>query len=242
MKVLQEATDGIMSEEEEKKQPQEEAEEARQQQGGSGETTQETAAAEAENEEAAAEQEAAPDEGQEAEEGDKVTISFAEYEELKTLAKERDDYLKRLQRSVADYQNLRKRLKKERKRVREQAIRDILENILPLADTLTRALESAEQSEGSDELVEGFKLIQREFYEALENLDVRPVKSVDEPFDPEYHHAVLQEPREDVDPNTVVNELKKGFVRGDDVIRPAQVSVSVKPRGAGGNEEEQGDD
>ena len=169
---------------------------------------------------------------------DEVTISFAEYEELKTLAQERDEYLQRLQRAVADKQNLQKRMKKERKRAYENGVRETLEHILPLADTLNRARQAAEQSEKPEDMLEGLKLIEKEFYDSLGRFNVEPVKSVNEPFDPHYHHAVLQQPSDEVPPQTVIDEIKKGFVRGDDVIRPAQVSVSVEPQDSGNEDDE----
>ncbi|MHC5033894.1 MAG: nucleotide exchange factor GrpE, partial [Planctomycetota bacterium] len=66
-----------------------------------------------------------------------VTLSYAAYEELKTLAKERDDYLKRLQRAVADYQNLQKRIDRFRESAREAALRSLAEEVLPMADSLS---------------------------------------------------------------------------------------------------------
>lgn len=184
------------------------------------------------------EEEKEAEESAEAEETDEITISFAEYEELKTLAQERDEYLQRLQRAVADKQNLQKRMKKERSRAYENGVRETLEHILPLADTLNRARQAAEQSEKPEDVLEGLKLIEKEFYDSLERFDVEPVKSVNEPFDPHYHHAVLQQPSDEVPPQTVIDEIKKGFVRGDTVIRPAQVSVSVEPQDSGGEDDE----
>jgi len=156
-----------------------------------------------------------------------VTLSRAEYEELKTLACERDDYLKRLQRAVADYQNFRNRVENSTERLRQMTIRTVAEEILPVADSLARALEAAEKTEGAANIVEGLRLVEKEFYGALSKLGVRPVEAVGQKFDPHYHEAAMQEPAEGVPPNTVVRELKKGFVLGDQVIRPSQVSVAA---------------
>lgn len=162
------------------------------------------------------------------EEGGDITISFAEYQELKTLARERDEYLRRLQRVVADYQNYQKRQEKMKDRIREQIKQEVVGQILPVADSLNRAMEAAEEMEGADDILEGLKLVESEFHDLLENFDVKPIEAAGEEFDPHYHDAVMQEPKENVPPNTVVRELKKGFVMGDRVIRPAQVSVSVQ--------------
>lgn len=161
-----------------------------------------------------------------------VTLSYADYEELKTLAKERDDYLKRLQRAVADYQNLQKRIERFRDNARESIVRSLAEEILPMADSLTRALQAAEQVEGAENIVQGLRLVEREFYGALERLGIQPVEAVGRKFDPHFHEAAMQQQVAGVPPNTVVEELKKGFVLGDQVIRPSQVVVAA---GAGGS-------
>ncbi|MFO8006640.1 MAG: nucleotide exchange factor GrpE [Candidatus Brocadiia bacterium] len=163
-----------------------------------------------------------------------VQLSYAEYEELKTLARERDEFLQRLQRAVADYQNLQKRIERFRETARQEITRSVGEVILPVADSLSLALQAAEDTEGGEKLVEGLRLVEKDFYGALEKLGIQPVVAVGEKFDPHYHEAVMQEPREDIEPNTVVRELKKGFVQGDQVIRPSQVIVSSVPPDAEG--------
>lgn len=162
-----------------------------------------------------------------------ITLSYAEYEELKTLAQERDEFMKRLQRAVADYQNLQKRVEKFRDMARLDVVRSLTENILPLAESLERALNAAEQTEGAETIVEGIELVQDDFYRALEKLDVRPIEALGRRFDPHYHEAVMQEPAEGMPPLSVVRELKKGFTLGDQVLRPAQVTVAPpqKPEG-----------
>ncbi|MHC4789204.1 MAG: nucleotide exchange factor GrpE, partial [Planctomycetota bacterium] len=122
--------------------------------------------------------------------GESVTLSYAEYQELRTLAEERDDYLKRLQRAVADYQNLQKRVDRLRQAAGESAVRAVAEEILPVADTLGRALEAARQTEGAEDIVEGLHLVEKEFYSALARAGIRPIEAVGRPFDPHYHEAL----------------------------------------------------
>jgi len=159
-----------------------------------------------------------------------VTLSYAQYEELKALAQERDEYLRRLQRAVADYQNLQKRIERFQDAAREAALRSLAEDILPVADSLARALEAAKQTDGAEGIVEGLHLVEKEFYGALAGFGLRPVEAVGCKFDPHYHEAAMQRPAEGVPPNTVVQELKKGFLLGDMVVRPSQVVVSALPR------------
>ena len=173
----------------------------------------------------------APDKGpassDQAQGEDKVVVPYAEYEELKTLAAERDQYLKRLQRAVADYQNLQNRVTKMKDTARRDATREVAEQIVSLSDSLTRALEAAEKTRGAEDLTNGLRLVEREFYGILEGFDIRPIQAVGSQFDPHYHEAVLQEPAPGAAPNTVVREIQRGFVMGREVVRPAQVSVAA---------------
>jgi len=155
-----------------------------------------------------------------------VKLSYAEYEELKTLAEERDYYLKRLQRAVADYQNLQKRMDRFREAAYEATLRSLIAPLLPIADSLARALDAAQKVEGAQDIVEGLRLVEKEFYGALETFGIRPMQVVGQPFDPHCHEAAIQEDVAGVAPNTVVRELKRGFVLGDAVIRPSQVVVA----------------
>ncbi len=149
-----------------------------------------------------------------------------EQDQPEQRAAERDDYLMRLKRAVADYQNLQKRIEKFRDVTRNGDLKSLSKAILPVADSLALAQEAAEQTEGADNIVEGLKLVVKEFYGALEKLDIRPVPGVGHKFDPHYHEAVMQQPAEDVEPNTVLRELKRGFTLGDIVIRPSKVIVA----------------
>jgi molecular chaperone GrpE len=170
-----------------------------------------------------------------------VTLARAEYEELTTMAQERDEYLRRLQRAVADYQNLQKRIEKRAEMAREEMVRAVGEAILPLADSLARALEAAEQMHGGEDIVNGLELVEREYYDALAQLGIKPIEAAGKPFDPHYHDAMMQEPAEGLPPNTVVRELKKGFVCRGKVVRPSQVTVTGNGEGSQGGEGEADD-
>jgi molecular chaperone GrpE len=158
-----------------------------------------------------------------------VTLTYGQYEELKTLAQERDEYLRRLQRAVADYQNLQKRMAKVRASLQAEAVRSAVDSMLPVADGLERALDAARQAEGAEDIVEGLELVARDFYGALARFDVRPIEAVGQQFDPHYHEAAMREDAEGLAPYTVVREMKKGFIMGDVVIRPTQVTVTGPP-------------
>jgi molecular chaperone GrpE len=162
--------------------------------------------------------------------GEPVTISAGEYAELKAKAAERDEYLLRLQRAVADYQNLLRRIERTREAAARDSLRRAVEGLLPLADSLAMALDAAEQVEGGGQMIEGLRIAERAFYGAFAKLGIEPIHALGQPFDPHYHEAAMQEPAEGVEPNTVVRELKKGLVKGEEVIRASQVAVSAPPR------------
>ena len=162
--------------------------------------------------------------------GEPVTISAGEYAELKAKATERDEYLLRLQRAVADYQNLLRRIERTRESAARDSMRRAVEGLLPLADSLAMALNAAEQVAGGGQMIEGLRIAEREFYAAFAKLGIEPIHALGQPFDPHYHEAVMQEPAVGVEPNTVVRELKKGFLRGDEVIRASQVAVAAPPQ------------
>jgi len=156
-----------------------------------------------------------------------VTVSFTEYEELKTLAGERDEYLRRLQRAVADYQNLTKRTDKIVSSAHREAVKRVVREILPLADNLAQALSAAEKIEGAETITDGLRLIEKKLYDILASLGLRPIEAVGKPFDPHYHEAAFQEAAPGAAPNTVTREVKKGFMIGDEVVRPSQVCVAA---------------
>lgn len=158
-----------------------------------------------------------------------VTLSIAEYEELKTLAQERDEYLNRLREAVADRMKLQKRIKKIKQEANDKALRNVSRKILPLADSLTRALEVAEETEGAQQITEGLQLTEQEFYGMLNELGIELIDSVGEKFDPNYHEAVFQQPTNDAEPNMIIQEIKKGFLLNGKLLRPAQVVVASSP-------------
>lgn len=159
-----------------------------------------------------------------------VTISLTEYEELKTLAQERDEYLDRLRRAVADRMSLQRRLKKIKQSAQHEALRKVARKVVPLADSLARALQVAEQTEGADQITEGLRLTEQEFYAMLSDMGIELIDALGQPFDPEYHEAVFQQPSEEAEPNTVLQVIKKGFLIEDDLLRPAQVVVAAAPK------------
>jgi molecular chaperone GrpE len=161
-------------------------------------------------------------------------------ESIETLRSERDARAKetaeaqeRYIRTLADFENFRRRTGREREEWRRHAQEDVLREILPVLDNFDRGL-AAPPAPGADEAFRtGVELIHRDFLAALERLGVRPFVAVGQPFDPLRHEAVGRLERSDVADHTVIAEPVRGYLIHDRVLRPARVVVAVHPAAAG---------
>jgi molecular chaperone GrpE len=144
-------------------------------------------------------------------------------------AEAQDRYL----RTLAEFENYRKRTVREREDWRRQAQIDVLREILPALDDFERALATPPAGDADAGLRTGVELIHRNFLAALERLGVRPFTATGQPFDPQRHEAVGRVERADVADHTVVAESLRGYLYQDRVLRPAQVVVAVHPAGVG---------
>jgi molecular chaperone GrpE len=151
--------------------------------------------------------------------------------ELKKLSDERHDLTDRLARRQADFENYRKRTERERTEAYNRAAGEVVGRLLPVLDNLRRALD-AEASFESGESAEfghflrGVGLIEKQLAGVLEGLGVEPVPTVGERFDPHIHEAVVTEETDEFEPDTVMEEMRRGYRLGDKLIRPAMVKVS----------------
>ena len=148
-------------------------------------------------------------------------LSAAEQE----LAKHRDAML----RMQAEMENLRKRLLRDGERTRKFALERIMKDLLDVRDSMERGLEVADESATVESLREGQQLTLRMLSKVLEDHDLEVIDPKGQPFDPELHEAMTVMPAADVDENTVIEVLQKGFRLHDRLIRPARVVVSRKP-------------
>lgn len=165
--------------------------------------------------------------------GPEVAELVATRAELKRLEGEVKELRESLARRQADFENYRKRMERERSETYNRVVADIAGKLLPVLDNLKRALEteaSVEASE-SDEFrhfLSGVDLIYKQLTGVLDALGVKPVLAEGEQFDPHLHEAVVTEPTDDFEPDTVMQEIVRGFRLGDKLIRPALVKVAVK--------------
>jgi molecular chaperone GrpE len=148
----------------------------------------------------------------------------AEIERLKEeLAREHDMYL----RALADFDNYRKRVERERGAVARSGKREVLRALLDVLDNFDRAFSHIGDAPSS--VFQGVQLLQRQIMALLEAQGVLPLKSLGETFNPELHEAIGTVESEDVEPGTVVEEVQRGYRWGDEVLRPARVRVASGP-------------
>ncbi|NLX65088.1 MAG: nucleotide exchange factor GrpE [Clostridiaceae bacterium] len=150
--------------------------------------------------------------------------------DLNEVIKKKDEELKelfdRMQRLAAEYDNFRKRTQKEKERIYVDALTDVVSKLLPVVDSLEKAVAAAQQEE-SKGLQEGINLIYKQTMDALEKLGVKPIEAVGKCFDPEFHNAVMHIEDDSLDCNVIVEELRKGYIYKDEVvIRHSMVKVA----------------
>lgn len=147
------------------------------------------------------------------------------------LAEQRDMVL----RAQAEVQNMRRRCEQDVEKAHKFALEKFSAELLPVVDNLERALQAAPEAEQRDEgmqaLYEGVELTLKSFVETLNKFNVEQINPEGEPFDPQLHEAMTTQPNDEVEPNTVLMVIQKGYLLNGRVIRPARVVVS-KPGGS----------
>jgi molecular chaperone GrpE len=136
-------------------------------------------------------------------------------------------YLDRLARLQAEFDNFRKRATREQQEYREYALAEALKLLLPILDSLDRALKTG--TAGAEDFRSGIDLIDRQFHDVLAKLGVEPVPAKGIAFDPNIHQAVQMIPTTEIPENHVFEELLRGYKLRDRLLRPAMVLVAQKP-------------
>jgi len=189
----------------------------------------EDAGTEAAEEEAAAEEAAAETAAEEAaeEEKEKETAKELFHHEKKDPKDEKiAELTDRMQRTMAEFDNFRKRTEKEKAAMYEIGAKDIIEKILPVLDNFERGLTTVPEEEKENPFVQGMDKIYKQFVKTLEDIGVKPMDAAGKPFDPNFHNAVMHVEDEELGENIVAEELQKGYTYRDSVVRPAMVKVA----------------
>jgi len=143
---------------------------------------------------------------------------------------ESDDMKDRYLRTLADFENFRKRTEREKADFYKYALSGLVRELLPVLDNFDRALEHAEEG---DDFHKGVLMIYKQLYGVLEKYGLKPIDDSGVPFDPKIHEAVVREDDPSVPSHTVVAVLQKGYFIHERLLRPAMVKVAV-----GGPEEQ----
>ncbi|MFW5972092.1 MAG: nucleotide exchange factor GrpE [Bacillota bacterium] len=139
------------------------------------------------------------------------------------LEAEKESLSNRFQRLQADFSNYRKRTDKEMGKIQSRVIVEIIRELLPILDNFERALS---QGDNDNDFNKGVEMIYRQIHNFLEKQGVEMIDSVGEHFNHNYHNAVIQVDSDEYESGVVVEELQKGYILGDTVIRPAMVKVA----------------
>jgi molecular chaperone GrpE len=167
-------------------------------------------------------------------EHDAASAVLDDLESLRARARERDQFLALLQRTQADFENYRKRAQRDLDQERRYLHSTFAQDLLPVLDNLDRATAAAKQAGESGPLVQGVTLVQQQLLDMLRRHGVTRIDALGQPFDPNRHQAVMQQPSGEQPPGTVLQVLEDGFMIHDRVLRPAGVVVSTAAAPSGG--------
>lgn len=129
-------------------------------------------------------------------------------------------------RTFAEFDNFRKRSEKEKSTMYEFGAKDIIEKILPVVDNFERGLASVPEEQKGEPFVEGMDKIYKQFMKVLEDVGVTPIEAVGKEFNPDFHNAVMHEENEEFGENTISEELQKGYMYKESVVRHSMVKVA----------------
>ena len=132
----------------------------------------------------------------------------------------------KLKRSMAEFDNFRKRTEKEKSSMYEIGARDVIEKILPVVDNFERGLAAIPEDAKETPFAEGMEKIYKQLIKTLDDLGVKPIEAVGKPFDPNFHNAVMHVEDENLGENVVAAELQKGYTYRDSVVRHSMVQVA----------------
>jgi len=145
-------------------------------------------------------------------------------DEVIELRKERDSFQDRYLRQVAEFDNYRKRIERERRDASDYAAMDVLQDVLPIVDDFERALQV--EAPGSESFKSGLEIIHRALLDLLRKRGVTTIEAVGADFDPHIHQAVAYEDAPDKRDGEVIAEFRRGYRLGEKLLRPAMVKVA----------------
>ena len=130
----------------------------------------------------------------------------------------------RIKRQMAEFENFRKRTEKEKSTMFEMGARSVIEKLLPVVDNFERGLASITEEQRGP-VYDGMNMIYKQLMDELDKMDVKPIEALGQPFDPNFHNAVMQVESEEFETGVVAQELQKGYTHHGNVVRHSMVSV-----------------
>lgn len=161
------------------------------------------------------------DETESAEQVSSVDDSAAQAELL--ALKTRNDQLMRI---AADFENYKRRQDREKEELAKFAGQQLLTNLLPVIDNFERALQTETKAEELETFVEGVRMIHKQLIDVLKKSGAEPIEAVGQPFNPEFHEAIMSEENDEVPDETVISEFQRGYIMHGRLLRPAIVKIS----------------
>ncbi len=183
--------------------------------------------------EEAGEEEAGPEETEDPEQADSENGKsgsekkslFKRKEKKDKAAEQIADLNDKLKRQMAEFDNFRKRTEREKSQMYEIGAKSVVEKILPVVDNFERGLAAVPEEEKENGFVEGMDKIYRQLMTELESIGVKPIEAVGQEFNPDFHNAVMQVESEEFESGIVAQELQKGYMYRDSVVRHSMVAV-----------------
>ena len=168
-----------------------------------------------------------PEDGEASEEKDKKGFFSGRKKEKKedAVKAQINELQDKVMRQMAEFENFRKRSEKEKSAMFETGAKSVIEKILPVVDNFERGLATVPEDEKDSPFVDGMNKVYKQLVTELETLGVKPIEAVGKEFDPNFHNAVMQVENDELEPGTVAQELLKGYMYRDTVVRHSMVAV-----------------
>lgn len=131
----------------------------------------------------------------------------------------------RLKRQMAEFENFRKRTEKEKSQMFDMGARTIIEKVLPVVDNFERGLAAVPENQKDDPFITGMDKVYKQMMTELDAIGVKPIECVGQEFNPDFHNAVMQVENDELESGTVAQELQKGYMYKDTVVRHSMVAV-----------------
>lgn len=160
-------------------------------------------------------------------ENQEVEEQTEESDERTQLKKTVEDLEGRLLRTMADFENYKKRARAEKEDFAKYANLKLISELLPIYDNLERAINSSHESKNFESLIQGVEMVYRQLEEMMKKEGLEEIEAVGQPFNPEYHQAVMQIESDEYESGMVVEEFQKGYKLKEKVIRPSMVKVNA---------------